>query len=393
MKSSFSIAAGVALLATAATAQQYTGPPACAVQCLNDVGPTGCTYNDGYSCLCSNRNGAIDRASTCINQSSCNQQDKDNTFRSMAQICMNNGVQLSTPPFNNFNNLQPGADVGWGPWGPDNGPGGPWGGNGNGNGPLPTPAPGQNGNGQGVVTITSTYYNNGQPFVYTTTSTYYGNGNGGNGYNPNGVSTALVTRPTTIYSNGQTYTALTTAWTTYGIGGGNNGGNGQNCYDPNGQYNPTRPGCNNNNGNGNGGYGNGGQGGGQGGGYFPQGPFGNQGGFGNLPQNGAWTSGAWTSWWNGYQCPSSAWSGWTTGQWSTNAPWTSWTACTARTTASRVITTTSNGQVFQTTSYGIDVAQAQQTGRTQFGAAGKENVKKGLVVGAAAVVGAAVLAV
>jgi len=101
------------------------------------------------------------------------------------------------------------------------------------------------------------------------------------------------------------------------------------------------------------------------GGWSPAqgGPFGNnnwgQGPYGSM---GPWTTGAWTSWWGNDKCPPSTWPGWTSGSWSSTAPWTTWTACTARTTAQSVYTTFSNGQATTATSFGYQVAQAQQTG-------------------------------
>lgn len=133
------------------------------------------------------------------------------------------------------------------------------------------------------------------------------------------------------------------------------------------QYGPVPTGFNG----GSGGF-PGGFGGGFGGGWNPGSgaPFGG-GNWGPFGQNGPWTSGAWTSWWDNNQCPPSSWSGWTSGQWSTSAPWTTWTACTARTTASSVYTTISNGQVTTATSFGYQVAQAQQTGSTNAAPVGK----------------------
>jgi hypothetical protein len=98
------------------------------------------------------------------------------------------------------------------------------------------------------------------------------------------------------------------------------------------------------------------------------GPFGNnnwgQGPYGSM---GPWTTGAWTSWWGTDKCPPSTWSGWTSGSWSSAAAWTTWTGCTARTTAASVYTTYSNGVPTVATSFGYQVAQAQQTGSSTVG--------------------------
>ena len=108
---------------------------------------------------------------------------------------------------------------------------------------------------------------------------------------------------------------------------------------------------------------------------------------------GAWTTGAWTSWWGTDDCPASTWSGWTNGPWGTNAPWTTWAGCTATTTATGVVTSTitANGttQVTTSTSFGIQVAQATNGGAasssTSPGAAMATNMK--MVGSAAGVVG------
>jgi len=93
------------------------------------------------------------------------------------------------------------------------------------------------------------------------------------------------------------------------------------------------------------------------------GPFGGGNwGSGPLSSGGSWTTGAWTNWWNGNSCPASDWPGWTSGSWSTSAPWTSWSGCSASVTASSVYTTISNGAPYTTTSFGYQVAQAQNSG-------------------------------
>lgn len=90
------------------------------------------------------------------------------------------------------------------------------------------------------------------------------------------------------------------------------------------------------------------------------GPFGGM--WGGLPQQGQWTQGPWTSWWNGNQCPASNWPGWTSGAWSTAPPWTTWAGCTATPTATSVFTTILNGNPIVTSTFGYRVAQAAATG-------------------------------
>ncbi|KAH7071188.1 hypothetical protein BKA63DRAFT_517498 [Paraphoma chrysanthemicola] len=99
-----------------------------------------------------------------------------------------------------------------------------------------------------------------------------------------------------------------------------------------------------------------------------------------------WRNGPWTAW-NGAECPGSDWPvRWTAGPWSTKAPWTSWSACSARTTATTVVTTTINGSAVVTSAYGLQVAAASAS---QVGSAGGGVPAATAGVGAA--IGAAIL--
>ena len=94
-------------------------------------------------------------------------------------------------------------------------------------------------------------------------------------------------------------------------------------------------------------------------------PF--NGGFGPFTNNGPWTTGPWTSWWNGNgggmgNCPPATWPGWTQGSWATSAPWTTWTACIATGTTTAVYTTNINGIIQTYTSVGVAFAEATNNG-------------------------------
>jgi hypothetical protein len=89
------------------------------------------------------------------------------------------------------------------------------------------------------------------------------------------------------------------------------------------------------------------------------GPWGTGGPWSLWSANSEWrTNGPWTNWWGGSACPGTDWPGWTAGPWGTSPPWTSWAGCTARTTATNVVTTTVSGSALASTAYGIQVAAA-----------------------------------
>jgi hypothetical protein len=82
--------------------------------------------------------------------------------------------------------------------------------------------------------------------------------------------------------------------------------------------------------------------------------------FSHWSTDSSWRSnGPWTKWWGGDECPASDWPGWTEGPWSTNAPWTTWSGCTAKTTATSVVTMDASGSQVLSTAYGVQVAQAE----------------------------------
>ncbi|KAF2139379.1 uncharacterized protein K452DRAFT_360609 [Aplosporella prunicola CBS 121167] len=72
--------------------------PGCAHGCMNDWDGSGCTWKDGWKCLCNN-NTALDKVNSCISSSSdCNDADKDASYQAIAQLCADAGSTVTASP-------------------------------------------------------------------------------------------------------------------------------------------------------------------------------------------------------------------------------------------------------------------------------------------------------
>lgn len=335
MKTSASLAAAAALISSA----YAQGWPSCANDCLSK------DWGSSYSSLCAD-SGKVDAANSCMAGSSCSEADKNSVYQWIAQACANSGVTLSQPPEATWSatsggsNYPPGGS-GWG---------GPGNGHGNGNG--------HNGNGE------------------------HGGGNWGyNGWSPTGTASSAWASYTSAHPNGPSSGDWASFTSAYGVSNG-----------PWGSGTPTGSWAT---------YITGGPGGPNGGhGWNPGmgGPFGaggRNGGWGPWGSSGAWTSGPWTSWWNGNgagNCPASDWPGWTSGSWSASADWTSWKGCTASTTATAVVTGTVSGVPYTSTSFGYQVAQADNSGTAGATALPTVSVSTGAGAAGKTIAGGAALA-
>lgn len=83
---------------------------------------TNCDQSNGWACLCSNQT-AIAQLNTCVATSCTNATDQETIYGAVAQLCANNGVQVTASQEATFSATSGGsiaaqitnAPKGWGP--------------------------------------------------------------------------------------------------------------------------------------------------------------------------------------------------------------------------------------------------------------------------------------
>lgn len=111
------------MVAAALAATSYAWAPSCAWNdCMGSWDGTTCDQSNGWSCLCSNET-AIAQLNTCVATSCTNATDQETIYGAVAQLCANNGVQVTASQQATFSATSGGsilaqitdAPNGWGP--------------------------------------------------------------------------------------------------------------------------------------------------------------------------------------------------------------------------------------------------------------------------------------
>jgi CFEM domain len=104
-------------------ASSYAWIPDCAWNdCMGSWDGSSCTQNNGWECLCSNAT-AIAQLNTCVATSCTNSSDQETIYGAVAQLCANNGVQVTNSQQATFSATSGGSLLsqitdgpkGWGP--------------------------------------------------------------------------------------------------------------------------------------------------------------------------------------------------------------------------------------------------------------------------------------